>query len=127
MLRRCSEESSADSKGYLARQPEIATARADRKRVRSRGTHPRLADDVPDRQVVSRERDTDHLRLARLQIHVGEPAQDGRRLYRPRGEMQVQLGYLFLGFSPRIRDARQNDENLIYAPPFPQHFQCSAP
>jgi hypothetical protein len=96
--KRCSGRPRIDSKGYLALQPEITTARADRKRVRSPRTHPRLPDDVPDRQIISRERDTDHLRLARLQLHVGEPAQDGWRLFRPRGEMQVQLGYLFFFF-----------------------------
>jgi hypothetical protein len=93
------EKQSNRLKRYGVLQPEIPTARTDRKGVRARRTNPRFVHDIPYRQVVPRERNRDALGLARLQLHVREATKDGRRLARSDREMHVHLWYLYV-YSP---------------------------
>ena len=76
---------------YRALEPEVPAARADGERDLAIGLPPALRDGVPDREVVSRERDRDRALRARLQERIVEPAEDRRRFARRRWMVQVQL------------------------------------
>ena len=64
---------------------------APTERIQSRGVHPELAGDIPNREDVARECNCHTLHLSRLQINVCEPTQDGRRLAHLHREVQVDL------------------------------------
>ena len=64
---------------------------APTERIQSRGVHPELAGDIPNREDVARECNRHALHLSGLQINVREPTQDGRRLAHLHREVQVDL------------------------------------
>lgn len=69
-----------------------------------------LRDDVPDREVVRRERDLDARRFAALELDALEPAEDLGRLAGAVGELQVQLRDLGPDKAALVRDVERDQD-----------------
>ena len=79
---------------YRALEPEVAAASADREGDLPVGLLPALSDDVPDGEVIARERESDSLALTGLDRDGVEALEDRRGLASGRGVVDVELGDL---------------------------------
>ena len=79
------------SDGDAALKTEVTAARSDGERERPVRLDPTLRVRVPDRKVVTRERDGHRVALLRVQEHVREATENAGRLARAGGEVDVEL------------------------------------
>ena len=78
----------------LAVEPEVSAASTDIESNITNGADPGLTDDIPDRQIVARERYCHCLRLVRLEANICEALQNRWRLVCFSGMVNVKLGNL---------------------------------
>lgn len=97
-------------------QPNVPTARSNRKADRALWASPSLCIGIPNGKVVTRQLDGHRLRLSRSQINVGESFEERWWLARGGSHVDVELRYLEVEPSPKCFHNEQTTLPLFRSP-----------